>query len=255
MVLVPGWPLSAESWSAQLPALHNAGYRVVSYDRRGFGRSDKPLVGYSYDTLTDDLHALITGLDLNAVTIVGFSIGGGEVARYFSRYGSERLHSVVLASSVTPYLLQTGDNPDGPLTKGDVARSAAAFFNDQGAFYDEQMTEFFSADGDLAVSEAQRRQALGWCRQASKEASLACFMAWGATDFRADLARVAVPSLVLHGDVDASVPFDGSAQRTHDAVAGSELCVIPGGPHGCKISHADEFNRALLDFLASAGPG
>ena len=249
VVLIHGWPLSGESWSEQVPALQQAGYRAITYDRRGFGRSDKPLTGYSYDTLTEDLHALLTELDLTDVTLVGFSMGGGEVARYFSAHGDERLRSVVFAAAVPPYLMKTGDNPDGPLEKTQAAEMTAQLTADQDKFYDQFTTEFFSADGVLQVTEEQRQQALTLCRQADKKAALACLNAFGVTDFRDDLTKVSVPTLVLHGSADATVPFAGSGQRTHAAIPGSELHVIDGAPHGCNVSHADEFNRVLTDFL------
>ena len=251
VVLIHGWPLSGESWSEQVPALQGAGYRVVTYDRRGFGRSDKPMTGYTYDTLTDDLHTLLEALDLRDVTLVGFSMGGGEVARYFTRFGAERLHSVVFASAVPPYLLQTDDNPEGPLTKAAAAAMSADLTKDEDSFYDGFMTGFFSAGGVLKVSERQRQEALAMCKQADKKAALACMAAWGSTDFRDDLTKVSVPALVLHGDSDAAVPFEGSGARTHAAISGSELHVIAGAPHGCNVSHPDEFNTALLQFLAT----
>jgi len=249
VVLIHGWPLSGESWSEQVPALTDAGYRVVTYDRRGFGRSDHPLTGYTYDTLAEDLHTLLTELDLNDTTLVGFSMGGGEVARYFSLYGSERVHSVVFASAVPPYMLTSDDNPDGPLAPDKAAEMTASLTKDQDAFYEQFTTEFFSAGGVLKVTEEQRQEALALCAQANKRAALACMAAFGTTDFREDLPKVTVPTLVLHGDSDATVPFEGSGQRTHAAIAGSELHVIPGAPHGCNVSHAAEWNNALLEFL------
>ena len=250
VVLIHGWPLSGESWSAQIPALRDAGHRVITYDRRGFGRSDKPRSGYDYDTLAEDLHTLLTELDLSDVTLVGFSMGGGEVARYTSRYGTERLHSVVFAAAIPPYLLHTDDNLDGPLTEQQAGQMAAALNGDQEAFYDQFMTQFFSANGQLAVTEAQRQDALALCTQADKHAALDCMKAFGTTDFREDLPHVTVPALILHGDADGIVPLEGSGTRTHAAITGSELHVIAGGPHGCNVSHADEFNRVLLGFLA-----
>ncbi len=250
VVLIHGWPLSGESWKDQVPALQQAGYRVVTYDRRGFGRSDKPKSGYSYDTLTEDLHSVLEGLDLDNVTLVGFSMGGGEVARYFSKYGSERLHSVVFASAVPPYMMQSSDNPDGPLTKTEAAKMSAALTASQDSFYDDFTTQFFSANGQLKVTEAQRQEAIALCHQASKAAALACMTAFGTTDFRDDLPKASVPVLVLHGDSDQTVPFEGSGQRTHEAIPGSEVYLIAGAPHGCNVSHAAEFNQALLTFLA-----
>jgi pimeloyl-ACP methyl ester carboxylesterase len=149
VVLIHGWPLSGESWKGQVPAFQEAGFRVVTYDRRGFGRSDKPLTGYDYDALADDLHTLLAELELTDVTLVGFSMGGGEVARHASRHGSERVRDVVFASSVTPYLLQTGDNPDGPLDMATAARLTAGLTKDQDSFYDGFITDFFSVGDEL----------------------------------------------------------------------------------------------------------
>jgi pimeloyl-ACP methyl ester carboxylesterase len=250
VVLLHGWPLSGEAWKDQVPALEDAGYRVVTYDRRGFGRSDKPKTGYTYNSLTEDLHTLLVELGLEEATLVGFSMGGGEVARYFTKYGSGRLRSVVFAAAVVPYLLHTPGNPKGPLSAAEATRMAAALTADEDAFYDGFTTEFFTADGRLAVSEAQRRQALALAKQADKVAALACMTAFGNTDFRDDLSNVDVPALVIHGDSDATVPFEGSGRRTYEAIAGSELHLIEGGPHGINVSHAEEFNRVLLEFLA-----
>ena len=249
VVLIHGWPLSSASWKEQIPVLRGAGYRVVAYDRRGFGQSDKPLTGYGYDQLADDLEGVLTELDLRDATLVGFSMGGGEVARYLTRHGSDRIRSVVLAAAVTPYMLQTSDNPEGPLTKGQAASMTADLTKDKSAFYDGFTKEFFSVDGELKVTEQQRQDAIALCEQASKAAALECMTAFGTTDFRDDLPNITVPTLVLHGDGDATVPFEGSGQRTHSAIAGSELVVLPGAPHGCNVSHADDFNRALIEFL------
>lgn len=250
VVLIHGWPLSGESWSEQVPAFQAAGYRVITYDRRGFGRSDKPLTGYSYDTLTDDLHTLLTELDLTDVTLVGFSMGGGEVARYFSRYGDERLHGVVFASAVPPFMLTTPGNPDGPLAPAEAAKMTAALTANQDSFYDDFTTQFFSVDGELKVTEQQRQDALALAKQSSKVAALACMAAFGSTDFRDDLPKVSVPTLVIHGDGDGTVPFEGSGARTHEAIPASELVLIAGAPHGVNVSHAAEWNAALLEFLA-----
>ncbi|HEY1155932.1 MAG TPA: alpha/beta hydrolase [Arthrobacter sp.] len=251
VVLIHGWPLSGEAFQAQVPALQKAGYRLITYDRRGFGRSDKPATGYTYDTLTKDLHTLLEALDLTDVTLVGFSMGGGEVARYFSLYGPERLRSVVFASAVPPYMLQDDDNPDGPLTKDKAAQMTAELTRDEETFYDGFTREFFSVNGELKVSEQQRQDALALCRQADKKAALACMEAFGGTDFRDDLLKVTVPALILHGDGDATVPFDGSGQRTHATLLGSELHLITGAPHGCNVSHPQEWNEAQIRFLAT----
>ena len=178
-------------------------------------------------------------------------MGGGEVARYFSLYGSDRLHSVVFASAVTPYLMQSSDNPDGPLTEAQAEKMTAALTADQDAFYNDFTTDFFSADGKLTVTEAQRQEALALCGQADKKAALACMTAFASTDFREDLGKVDVPTLVIQGDKDFIVFYEGSGKRTHEAIPGSRLHVIAGGPHGCNVSHAEEWNSTLLTFLQS----
>ena len=250
VVLIHGWPLSGASWSAQVPALEAAGHRVVTYDRRGFGRSDKPFSGYDYDTLADDLATVVESLDLLDVTLVGFSMGGGEVARYVTSHGTDRLRSVVFAAAVPPFLMQGPDNPDGPLDKETADRMATQLKDDPIGFYDGFTTDFFSANGELKVDELQRQEALGLCRHADHRAALLSMKAFGTTDFRDDLARVDVPTLVIHGDADAIVPFDGSGKRTHQAIAGSELHLVSDAPHGLNTSHAEEFNQVLIDFLA-----
>ena len=252
VVLIHGWPLSGEAFIGQVPALVAAGYRVVTYDRRGFGRSDKTRSGYDYDTLTQDLHTVLTELDLSDATVVGFSMGGGEVARYFTAYGAERLRSVVFASAVPPYMAQTDDNPDGPLTKEMADGMTADLKADDDAFYDGFTTQFFAVngDGELKVTEQQRQDALALCKQADKRAALACMESFGTTDFRADLSKINVPVLVLHGDADGIVPFEGSGQRVLAAIPGSESHVITGAPHGANVSHESEWNQALIRFLS-----
>jgi pimeloyl-ACP methyl ester carboxylesterase len=248
VVLIHGWPLSGESWSEQVPALKEAGYRVVTYDRRGFGKSD-PGDSYDYDALAGDLDNVMTDLDLTDATLVGFSMGGGEVARYAARYGLDRVHSVVFAAAVPPYLLQTDDNPDGPLTEDLAQQMRSGLESDRDAFFDQFTTQFFSAGDELKVTEEQRQAALELCRLSDQDAALGCMEAFATTDFRDDLTTVTVPTLVLHGDSDGIVPLEGSGRRTHEAIEGSELVVIENGPHGINASHPDEFNRALLDFL------
>jgi pimeloyl-ACP methyl ester carboxylesterase len=250
VVLIHGWPLSGESWEHQVPALSEAGYRVVRYDRRGFGQSDKPMTGYGYDTLADDLDGVLSELDLRDVTLVGFSMGGGEVARYVTRHGEDRLHSVVFAAAVTPYMMQDDDNPDGPLTRAQAVKMNNDLTEDEDDFYDQFITQFFSVDGKLAVSQDEVHGALALTKQADKQAALACMTSFATTDFREDLPNVSVPALVLHGDGDGTVPFDGSGRRTHQAIKQSELLVLTGAPHGCNVSHAAEFNQGLIDFLA-----
>lgn len=249
VVLIHGWPLSGESWKAQTGPLQEAGYRVITYDRRGFGRSDKPSDGYDYDTLAADLAGLVEDLDLEGAVLVGFSMGGGEVARYVANHGTSRLGGVVFAAAVPPYLLKGDDNPDGPLTEDKAREMENALKASREKFFDQFTTTFFSANGELKVSEAQRQEALALCLQSDQTAALGCRKAFSTTDFRPDLEKVDVPTLVLHGDADGTVPFEGSGKRTHEAIAGSELVLLEGAPHGCNVSHAEAFNRALLDFL------
>jgi pimeloyl-ACP methyl ester carboxylesterase len=249
LVLIHGWPLSAQAWEPQVSVLQAAGYRVVAYDRRGFGRSDRPASGYGYDTLADDLQRVMDQCGLQDVTLVGFSMGGGEVARYIGRCGESRLHSVVFAAAVPPYLMQSADNPEGPLTPDKAQRKKQALEQDRSAFFEQFTRDFFSANGVLQVSESQRGAALALCHQSAQHAALACMDAFSTTDFRNDLAQVTVPTLVIHGDADAIVPIEASGLRTHRAVRHSALVRVAGAPHGLNVSHAQVFNDALLAFL------
>jgi pimeloyl-ACP methyl ester carboxylesterase len=241
--------LSAQAWEPQVPVLQAAGYRVVVYDRRGFGRSDKPDSSYSYDVLADDLERVMDQCGLQDVTLVGFSMGGGEVARYIARCGESRLHSVVFAAAVTPCLMKSADNPDGPLTPDKAQLKRRALEQDSSAFFDQFTTDFFTADGVLQVTEAQRRDAISLCQQSAPHAALACMDAFSTTDFRNDLKKVTLPALVIHGDADLIVPFEASGLRTHSAVRHSQLVTVNGAPHGFNLSHAQAFNEALLSFL------
>ena len=249
VVLIHGWPLSGASWSEQVPALTEAGYRVVTYDRRGFGDSDKPESGYDYNTFAADLKGVLEGLDLTDVTLVGFSMGGGEIARYVGNHGEDRLHSVVFAGAVPPYLLKTEDNPDGGLGEADVAGMEQGARADREGFLDGFTTNFFSADGELKVTDEQRQDALALEAKANDAALVGCIGAFGRTDFRNDLSRFTVPTLVIHGDSDAIVPIEVSGRRTAAAIEGSTLVVVEGAPHGFNVSHAQEFNQHVLEFL------
>lgn len=249
VVLIHGWPLSAEARAPQVSVLRDAGYRVVAYDRRGFGRSDKPPSSYDYDTLADDLQRVLEQCDLQDVTLVGFSMGGGEVARYVARHGESRLHSVVFAAAVPPYLMETTDNPDGPLTPEKAQEKSAAFERDRGAYFEQFTTAFFSANDVLQVTEAQRREAVVLCEQSAQHAAMACMDSFATTDFREDLKKLTLPTLVIHGEADAVVPIEGSGRRTHRSVPHSQLVIVPGAPHGMNVSHASAFNDALLAFL------
>ena len=249
VVLIHGWPLTAQAWEPQVSVLRAAGFRVVAYDRRGFGRSDRPASGYGYDALADDLMRVLDQCGLRNVTLVGFSMGGGEVARYVARHGEARLHSVVFAAAVPPYLMKSADNPDGPLTSEKAREARHALEQDRESFFDQFTKSFYSANGALTVTEKQLRDAVALCNQSAQHAALACMDSFGTTDFREDLKKVTVPTLVIHGDADAVVPFEGSGQRTHRAVPHSKLVRLSGAPHGVNVSHAQAFNNALLSFL------
>jgi len=252
VVLVHGWPLSGRSWEGQVPALIEAGHRVVTYDRRGFGWSSQPWDGYDYDTLAADLNSLFEHLDLTGATLVGFSMGGGEVVRYLARYGSERIAKAVLASAVPPYLYKSADNPGGGLDDAAIAQFEQGVLDDRLAFLDGFTKSFFTAgECGLCVSEVQRIYACQIAAFASPKGTLDCIGTFARTDFREELAQIDVPLLIIHGDSDATVPFEVSGKRTHESVVGSQLALIKGGPHGVNTSHPKEFNQALLAFLAS----
>ncbi|OZM83155.1 alpha/beta fold hydrolase [Pseudonocardia sp. MH-G8] len=254
VVLIHGWPLSGRSWEKQVPALVEAGHRVLTYDRRGFGQSSQPWDGYDYDTFADDLHALLVHLDLREVTLVGFSMGGGEAVRYIGRYGTGRIAKVVLAAAVPPYLYKSDDNPDGGLDEATIEQFRAGVTGDRIAFLDGFLTNFFaSGDRTDLISEPNRLHHRAIAEFASPKGTLDCITAFARTDFRDDLRKVsdaAIPTLVIHGDVDAVVPFEVSGKRAHESVKGAELALIEGGPHGLNTTHAEEFNRALITFLA-----
>jgi non-heme chloroperoxidase len=249
VLLIHGWPLTAQAWAPQESVLQAAGYRVVAYDRRGFGRSDKPQSGYDFNTLADDVQRVMDQCALQDVTLVGFSMGGGEVARYIARYGESRLHSVVFAAAVPPYLMKTTANPDGPLTPEKAQQKKQALEHDRRAFFDQFNRAFYSANGALLVTESQRFETVALCNQSAQHAALACMDSYSMTDFREDLRKVTVPTLVIHGDADAIVPIESSGQLTHRAVAHSQLVTVNGAPHGLNVSHTQAFNDALLAFL------
>jgi non-heme chloroperoxidase len=254
VVLIHGWPLSSSSWEKQVNALVGTGYRVIAYDRRGFGKSSQPWSGYEYDTLAADLHALMTTLDLRDVALVGFSMGGGEVARYIGARGTERVSSATFVSAVTPYLLKAPDNAEG--VDASVFKSiTTALAADRPAFLTKFLSDFFNADTLLGNRVSQEVIQLNWsiAASASPRASIELVTAWG-TDFRRDLARINVPTLVVHGDADRIVPFGVSGKRTNEMIKGSRLLALKGAPHGLNWTHADDLNKALIEFLAASKP-
>jgi peroxiredoxin len=249
VVLVHGWPLSHRMWEAQIAALVDAGYRTVAYDRRGFGDSGKAAGGYDYDVFAADLDDLVTALDLHDATLVGFSMGGGEVARYIGTYGTARLSQAALLGAVPPFLLQTADNPDGAppaLFDGMIAGLKA----DRIGFLDQFFPNFYNSDTGADRIGADLIAFSKWIAwAASPLATQQCVTAFGTTDFRADLRKFDVPTLIVHGDADRIVPIEGSALKSHAAIAGSRLEVLKGAPHGFAATHASELNALLLSFL------
>lgn len=250
VVLIHGWPLSGRSWEYQVPALVEAGHRVITYDRRGFGKSSQPWDGYDYDTFAADLHQLLEHLDLKNVTLVGFSMGGGEVARYVGTYGTDRVEKAVFAGAVPPFLYKSEDHPEGALDDAGIQEFENGVKNDRLAFLDDFTKTFFGAeDGNDLVSEPFRLYNRDIAAAASPKGTLDCIAAFSKTDFREDLAKFTIPALIIHGDSDEIVPFEYSGKRTHEAIPGSKLALIKGGPHGLNATHAHEFNEALLSFL------
>lgn len=249
VVLIHGWPLSGEAWEAQLEALHAAGFRAIAYDRSGFGRSRKSETRHDYNVLADDLAALVDEMDLKEFSLVGFSMGGGEAARYPSRYSDSRVRSLVFAAAVPPCLMQSEDNPDGPLTPAAFEGMRQAVSSDPGGFHEQFTRNFFSVEGQLKTSEAERQKALQLCGQADQLAVEETMDAWAMTDFRADLDTICRPVLVIHGDSDEIVPFEGSGKLTAERISGAQTHIIKGGPHGINTTHADEFNQVLIEFL------
>jgi pimeloyl-ACP methyl ester carboxylesterase len=252
VVLIHGWPLSGRTWERQVPALVSAGHRVVAYDRRGFGKSSQPWTGYDYDTFADDLAAVVDHLDLRDVTLVGFSMGGGEVVRYLSRHGAGRVRSAALVAAVPPYLYRSDDNPDGGVDDATLQGLRAGVQGDRLAFLDHFTKGFFGVDRrPELLSEPARHYYWRIASEASPRGTLDCIGAFSTTDFRAEMSAVTVPALVLHGDSDAIVPFEVSGRRSHEMLPDSRLVLVQGGPHGLLATHPDEVNAALLDFLAT----
>ncbi|MHA6512170.1 alpha/beta fold hydrolase [Tessaracoccus sp. Z1128] len=250
LVLVHGWPLSGEAFSGNTAAFVAAGHRVITYDRRGFGASDKPEGGFGYDVLTDDLAALIQHLDLRDAVLLGFSMGGGEVARYFTRHSHERIAGAIFSGSITPALCITEDNPDGAMPIDGFQGMADQCAQDRDTFLDQFITWFYStADGGLQVDEGTRLRALAIAKQSDPRAAVETILLW-ATDLRDDCRAIDVPTLVIHGDGDINVPLEKSSRRMGEFVPGSELVVLEGAPHGANDSHAALWQGAVLDFLA-----
>ena len=250
VVLIHVWPLGGQSWEAQVLALVDAGYRVVTYDHRGFGASSQPRNGYDYDIFSADLHGLMTHLDLKDATLVELSAGGGEVARYIGTYGTERIAKAVFTGAIPPHLHKILEQAEGGLDDATIQFVQDSVKKDRMVLLNTLTTNFFTAGGKMVVSEARRVYARDMAAFASPKGTLNCIAAFATTDFRADLAKCTLPTLVIHGESDGIVPLKVSGARTREAIPGSQLHVVKEALHGFNLSHAAEFNQVLLNFLA-----
>ncbi len=250
VIFIHGWPSSREMWEYQLADTVNAGYRVIKYDRRGFGKSSKPWTGYDYDTLAADLHQLIEQLNLQKVILVGFSMGGGEVVRYIANYGEEKIERIALLSSIIPYLLKTKDNPEG-VDKKVFDDMAEGIKNDRIGFLDDFGKMFF---GVGFLSKPLSTPLLNYYHHlttvATQQATLECAKSFSTTDFRNDVSKITVPTLIVHGDSDKVVPFEASSKRTAEMIPDAELIIYQDGPHGIFYTHRELLNKDLLNFFA-----
>lgn len=251
VVFIAGWPLSSEMWEYQFNVLPKHFIRCISYDRRGFGKSDKPWDGYDYDTLASDLNAVLEALDLYEVTLVGFSMGGGEVVRYISRYGDKRIARIALISSVVPFMLKTDTNPDGlPREMFDGFVKSAE--EDRPKFLAEFAKSFY---GNSFLKNNVSDEILAWHNalafQASGRATSRCIRSFSETDFRADLAAIKVPVLIIHGDADKTVPIEVSSQKTSALLPASQYIVYEGAPHGLFITEKERLNKDLIQFIGA----
>ena len=251
IVLIHGYPLNGASWEKQERVLLQAGYRVITYDRRGFGKSSQPTVGYDYDTFAADLNALLEHIDVDNVVLVGFSMGTGEVVRYLATYGSGRIAKAVLLGAIPPFLLKTDDNPEG--VDGSVFDDIKeAVVNDRPSFFKNFLDNFYNIDvlGGTRVSEQAWQASFTVAIGASPFAAHACVNTW-LTDFRADLPKIDVPTLLIHGDADRTLQYAATAARLPGLIKDLEFVTIEGGPHNIAWTHPDELNSALLTFLAT----
>ena len=251
VILIHGWPLCKEMFEYQLDALVGAGLRVIAYDRRGFGKSDQPWSGYDYDTLTDDLKAVIDELNLTDITLLGFSMGGGEVARYFTKYGGANVSQAILVSSVVPYLPQTDDNPNG-VPQDKLQDMATQVKQDRIGFLDTFGKQFF---GVSLINHPVSAPALDYYRtlasMASPKATLDCMAAFAYTDFREDAANINVPTLIIHGDSDKTVPLETSSQRAAELIKNNQFIIYEGAPHGLFYTEKERLNQDLVNFITT----
>jgi len=249
VVLIHGFPLNGASWEKQVPALLGAGHRVIAYDRRGFGKSSQPTIGYEYDTFAEDLNTLMTKLDLRDATLVGFSMGTGEVTRYLGTYGSDRVRKAALLGPIPPFLLKTDDNPEG-VDQSVFDGIKAAIVADRPAFMKSFLDNFYNVDklGGTRISDQAWQMSWNVGVTASAIGTLACVTTW-LTDFRADLPKIDVPTLVVQGTEDRILPIDSTGRRLPGLIKDVRLVEVPEGPHNIGWTHHEEVNDALLDFL------
>jgi non-heme chloroperoxidase len=254
VVLLSGWPLDSRSWEPQVHALLEAGHRVVVYDRRGFGQSSRPTEGYNFDTLADDLNTLLTEIDLREATLIGFSLGTGELARYIGRYGTERLKSCVFIESLAPSFVKSDENPNG-VDHATVDTVRQAILDDRPAWLTGLLGDFLNLDDYLGtrVSEETVRNNWNAGAGASPVATWACVLTW-LEDFHQDITRIDIPTLILHGTADRILSIDGQGRRLHAALPDARYVEVDGGPHVMCVSHAAEVNRELIAFLAQESP-
>ncbi len=248
LVLIHGWPLTADSWDDVAMPLANAGFRTIAYDRRGFGRSSQPWDGYDYDTLSDDLADVLSTLQLSDVTLIGFSMGGGEVARFLTRHGKSRLRSVALISSVVPYMLKTDSNPNG-VPQESFDQMSQGVMEDRAHFFASFFKDFYGME---VLSKPVSDEWLSWTHsmamQAGLKATLACVNAFATTDFRPDLKAFDLPTLIVHGTNDNTVPIDATARPAAKAIHGSHLIEYDSAPHGIFATHRAQLISDLLEF-------
>ena len=247
--MIHGWPLSHRSWEGQITEIVEAGFRCIAYDRRGFGISSAPWDGYDYSTLASDLRELILQLDLKECILIGFSMGGGEVVRYFTDYEGDRVAKIALVSSIIPLVPQKEDNPKGVPQK-DLNGIMEALKSDRLQFLKGFHRNFYNAEENKdKISEEQMHYDWVIASHASDRATVKCAESWASTDFRPELKNINSPTLIVHGDADNIVPFETSAKQAAEGISNSQLEVVSGGPHGLNVTHRDELNKLLIDFL------
>ncbi len=249
VIFIHGWPLSGSMWEYQVTQLPQQGLRCITYDRRGFGKSDRPFDGYDYDTLAGDLKSLLEELDITDVTLVGFSMGAGEIAKYFSLHGGKRVSKVVIVSGVTPYMLKTDSNPEG-VPQEEFDKMAKAMIEDRPAFMENFNKDFFSVSlTNHPVSDAFLANSLTKVMDASPIATLECAKSFSSTDFRKDVVKINVPTLIIHGNNDKTVPVKPTGEESARLIKGARFIIYEGAPHGLWYTEKDKLNQDLIDFI------